>query len=307
MVVKKVTQVAAAPLVGVITMALLLVSAAWPDKARASFPGENGRFVFTWSLDRSGVGTDFLATASRTGADRDVLARCDYGCHNTSGDWSPSGHRLVYVFRCVDSYCQYLVKVAPDGSHRSVLREDPERLSLESPAWSPDGRRIAFIQSSDIYIISRDGTDLVRLTNTRRRETDLDWSSRNLLVFRSSRGRRAERRWELFTMLPNGQERKRLTNNPVPDSQPDWAPGGTRLTFVRGDEIWTMSATGENAMAIASGHSPTWAPDGRVIAFVSPADEAIHTVKPSGEDEALLGDPVSRGGIYELDWQPRSG
>ena len=54
MVVKKVTQVAAAPLVGVITMALLLVSAAWPDKARASFPGENGRFVFTWSLDRSG-------------------------------------------------------------------------------------------------------------------------------------------------------------------------------------------------------------------------------------------------------------
>jgi hypothetical protein len=105
-------------------------------------------------------------------------------------------------------------------------------------------------------------------------------------------------------MRPNGEELRRLTLNRVPDEEPNWAPGGRRLTFVRGGDIWTMSAAGENARRIASGRSPAWAPDRSVIAFVG-TDGAIHTVKPSGNDETLIGSPVSRGGIWELDWQAR--
>jgi Tol biopolymer transport system component len=159
---------------------------------------------------------------------------------------------------------------------------------------------------SDIYAMSRSGNNLTRLTNTRRvTEDELDWSSRNLLVFRASRGRSRLNRYELYTMRPNGQDRRRLTNNHVPDAQPDWAPGGRRLTFVRGAEIWTMRARGGNASSAASGHSPTWAPDGSLIAFVSADDLAIHTVRPSGADDTLLGDPVDHGSIFQLDWQPR--
>ena len=99
-------------------------------------------------------------------------------------------------------------------------------------------------------------------------------------------------------MRPNGQDRRRLTNNHVPDTQPDWAPGGNRLTFVRnGDEIWTMGASGGNASSAASGRSPAWAPDGRLVAFVSSADGAIHTVRPTGADDTLLGDPVDHGSV----------
>jgi Tol biopolymer transport system component len=75
--------------------------------------------------------------------------------------------------------------------------------------------------------------------------------------------------------------------------------------FVRGrDEIWTKDGSGNESL-IASGHSPTWAPDGSVIAFVSEADGAIHTVRPSGGDDTLIGSPVEEGEISELDWQPR--
>jgi Tol biopolymer transport system component len=112
-------------------------------------------------------------------------------------------------------------------------------------------------------------------------------------------------RFELFTMRPNGKALRQLTDNNVRDSEPDWGPGGGRLAFVRGGEIWTMNASGENASSIASGHSPTWAPDGSLIAFVSAADGAIHTVKPSGEDETSIGNPTDEGRISELDWQPR--
>ena len=45
-----------------------------------------------------------------------------------------------------------------------------------------------------------------------------------------ARGRSREKHCELYTMRPNGQDRRRLTNNHVPDTQPDWAPGGNRLT-----------------------------------------------------------------------------
>jgi Tol biopolymer transport system component len=288
---------------------------AWPDQARASFPGQNGRFVFTWHLNRV-VGTDLLATTLR-GVDRRVLNHCQYGCHNTSADWSPNGRRLVYMQQCTDSFCNNLVKIPPDGRPRKVIYEGGEGALIDSPVWSPDGSRIAFVEYrwstrvgdwvSDIYVINRSGNNLTRLTNTRRvTEDELDWSSHNLLVFRASRGRSRQNRYELYTMRPNGQDRRRLTNNHVPDAQPDWAPGGNRLTFVRGgDEIWTMSASGGNASSAASGHSPTWAPDGMLIAFVSSADGAIHTVRPTGADDTLLGDPVDQGSVSQLDWQPR--
>jgi Tol biopolymer transport system component len=297
---------------------LILGSAAlaWPDQARASFPGENGRLVFTWHLNRV-VGTDLLATTLR-GINRRVLNHCQYGCSNNSGDWSPDGRRLVYVQECTDSFCNNLVKIPPDGRPRKVIYEAGIDFLLSSPVWSPDGSKIAFARYrwsqrvgdwvSDIYLISRNGTGLTRLTNTPRvSEDELDWSSQNLLVFRASRGRWRENRYELYTMRPNGQDRRRLTNNRLPDTQPDWAPGGRRLTFVRKGDVWKMSASGQNASSAgaASGHSPTWAPDGSVIAFVSADDLAIHTVRPTGADDTLLGDPVNQGSVWQLDWQPR--
>ena len=296
---------------------LVLTSAAlgWPEQARASFPGENGGFVLTWGHSPLDVGTDELATVSSEATSFHIIAGCSYECHHRSGDWSPSGRRLVYVDECADCMNK-LVTVAPNGRDRKVVYRAGGLAFLQSPVWSPDGRRIAFIvyrwsntdYKSDIYVIDRDGTNLVRLTDTRRQsEDDLDWSSRNLLVFRSSRGRFRENRYELFTMRPNGQDRRRLTNNNVPDREPDWAPGGWRFTFVRGrdGEISIMDRQGKSASNIASGYSPTWAPDGTVIAFVSSTDNALHTVRPSGQDETVLGNPVSEGSVYELDWRPR--
>ena len=64
-----------------------------------------------------------------------------------------------------------------------------------------------------------------------------------------------------------------------------------------------MTRSGKNAAMIAVGQSPTWAPDGSLIAYIG-ADGAIHTVTPSGEDDTLIGSPVTEGGIFGLDWQP---
>lgn len=219
--------------------------------------------------------------------------------------------------------------MAPDGSDRTVIYRSKQGL-LSSPAWSPDGSQVAFVEYrfpqsapdwiSDIYIIDRDGDDLSRVTETSDvSEDELDWSSRDMFVFRASQDRYDSQAYELFTMKPDGRELRQLTDNDVSDSQPDWAPDGDRLTFVRGDDkpvpnwkppdrtgqIWTMDASGTPAAGIASGHSPTWAPDGTAIAFASEAGDAIHAVAPDGGPTTVIGRPVKKGSISELDWQPR--
>jgi Tol biopolymer transport system component len=294
-------------------MTLFFTAVASGEPAHASFPGENGRFAFSWSRDFDELSVDWVATVDKEGGDLRALASCDADCHHGSADWSPNGRRLVYVNNDYERIAR-LATVAPDGTHAKIIYQSQGGLS--SPVWSPDGRRIAFAEShwsasaqdwvSDIYVIRRDGTHLTRVTHTRRQsETDLDWSSRNRLVFRSSVGRFRENRYELFTMRPNGTERRQLTQNTVPDSEPDWAPGGRRLTFVRDGEIWRMDASGARASRLASGSSPTWAPDGSLIAFVSSADGSIHTVTPSGQNDTPISNPVNDGSISQLDWQPR--
>jgi Tol biopolymer transport system component len=136
------------------------------------------------------------------------------------------------------------------------------------------------------------------VTRTRGAESDLDWSTRNRLVF--------ARRCDLFKMRPSGDRLRRLTETDACESEPDWAPSGTSLTFVRGADIWTMSSSGENAaLLVSGGRSPTWSPDGTLIAYVSTNDLTIHTVTPNGTDDAVVGNPVTYGSLSGLDWEPR--
>jgi len=66
------------------------------------------------------------------------------------------------------------------------------RLHDVLPAFSPDGRRIAFVANSDgnpeIYVVNADGTGLVRLTHTRAAETAPEFSRDGMhVVFSSNR------------------------------------------------------------------------------------------------------------------------
>ena len=75
--------------------------------------------------------------------------------------------------------------------------------------------------------------------------------------------------------------------------EPAYSPDGTRIAIMRfagtrqGEEIWTVTATGENPQRLTTGFSdefPAWTPGGKYIAFsrLGSSSPGIYLIAPSG-------------------------
>jgi hypothetical protein len=84
-------------------------------------------------------------------------------------------------------------------------------------------------------------------------------------------------REELFAATSGRSGVQRLTHNRVRDADPAWSPDGTRVAFVRGDDLAVLNAdgTGFRRLTKAGADSdPAWAPRSTRIAFVRSAGES---------------------------------
>jgi Tol biopolymer transport system component/erythromycin esterase-like protein len=168
--------------------------------------------------------------------------------------------------------------MSSDGSELNRLTEDVERLN--QPAWSPDGRNIAYVRREwdtnlEIYIIGVDGSDPIRLTyNLNSFDIEPDWSpDGSKLAFASSKSGNLE----IISMDLDDFQQIQLTENPGVDTSPDWSPDGDRIVFRSeqdgNNEIFVMQADGSGqknlTQNVASDTDPSWSPDGEWIAFGS--------------------------------------
>jgi Tol biopolymer transport system component/lysophospholipase L1-like esterase len=130
--------------------------------------------------------------------------------------------------------------VNPDGSGLQQLTHSPADGPPERnirPAWSPNGRKIAFVSrrngSDDIYLMNADGSDVTQLTQAVKPVADNApaWSPNGrTLVFQRDMG---AGNTEIFRIGADGRHETRLTTHDGRDGDPDWSPDGRTIAFER--------------------------------------------------------------------------
>lgn len=282
-----------------------------PAGASATFPGVNGRIVFTRSTFSGGL---FLASMEPDGSDQ--TRHTEEGRNEFGASWSPDGTRLIFGRTSRSGQVDLFISDA-DGSNVSRLT-DTEAQEFQ-PAFAPDGEHAVYEKcraQCDLFIIDVASGDEMRLTSTDRTdEVRPDWSVDDVIVYDAApRGRGGD--VELFTINADGTNRTRLTDNRRQDLSATWSPDGSRIVFSRCGfesdcDMYTMDPNGEGVDRVTNTRrfdefGAIYSPDGSFIAFTRSRGEGegdIYRMSPNGADLTNLTETPNR---FELDadWQP---
>lgn len=150
--------------------------------------------------------------------------------------------------------------------------------TVMTPAWSPDGEKIAFTSfrrnSADIEILSHADRRPYTFERAGGTTTTPAWHpDGSRIAFATSRDGSD---MEIYVADWNGRNMRRLTVSKAVDISPVWNPRtGREIAFVSdrsgSPQIYIMDAEGTNVRRIIDegGHAvdPNWSPDGQMIAF----------------------------------------
>jgi Tol biopolymer transport system component len=275
----------------VIGISLLLTAAA------PAATGGRATVAFVGDLGLLAVGSDGSGTTQlRDGTCPPGTLQCPGA---EAATWSPDGTQLAAVVGT------QLWLFGTDGTSRLLPTGGAVSGARSSPAWSPDGRRIAFFNRDivdgfgtllDVSVIDVDSGAVRRLT-VGNDVSDLTWAPGPQIVY----SRSFNNRFGLFILAADGSARQltRPEEGDV-DRRPAWSPNGRDIAFVHlhgiGDEaghtqLQVVDAAGgtprtlsDDPVGVELDQPPAWSPDGTKLAFTTSLNG-----RPSPVTQIVLG------------------
>jgi TolB protein len=190
-----------------------------------------------------------------------------------TGDKGVFSTKITYVVKRGRRY-ELQVADADGFNAQSVLASNEP---IMSPAWSPDGSRLAYVsfdQKKPIVVVQNLAQGTTRIVaNFRGNNSAPAWSpdGRYLAVALSKDGLT-----QVYRIPAAGGDAERLTESAGIDTQPNYSPDGQWISFTsdRGGspQIYRMAASGGQATRLTFEGTynvgPRYSPDGKSMAFV---------------------------------------
>src|SRR5918994_3352399 len=218
--------------------------------------------------------------------------------------WSPDGSRLAFVSNRSGDEEIYVARADGTGVTRLTRLPGPDL----SPAWSSNGRRIAWSHDAAIWTMSASGSGKQVVVRKAQR-----WHEHHTPTWHGTTIVYASNRAGFFNQELYRLPARRLTFTKGSDGvlgddgMPDFSPDGRRIAFTSNrdqqGEIYVMNADGSGQKRLTRRPGDDWAPDfspdGRQIAFTQ-LPGTIWLLNTDGTGLRRLTTGV------DPDWRPRA-
>ncbi len=163
------------------------------------------------------------------------------------------------------------------------------------PAWSPDGRWIAFQGyrdgGYDVWVVAPDGSGQHQLTWGPYDDREPVWShDGSRVAFSSDRGGN----YDIWVLDTRTGEIRQVTRDPAEDYMPTWAPHDDEIAFIStrggGAGVWAVRLTDESERRLSApgvrADAPSWGPGGQIVFHATTAGASQYEI----DSTAITGD-----------------
>jgi TolB protein len=182
--------------------------------------------------------------------------------------------RIAYVVQTSRNSWELHIADADGANPQAALRS---REPIISPAWSPDGSRLAYVSFETgkpvVYVHTVATGSRKAVANFRGSNSAPAWSpdGKTLAVTLTREGNS-----QVFLMNADGGNVRRLTTSSGIDTEPSYSPDGQSIYFTSdrggGPQVYRMPAAGGGAQRVTFNGdyniSPRLSPDGKLLAYV---------------------------------------
>jgi len=207
--------------------------------------------------------------------------------------------RIAYVLQTGGNY--ELQVADADGQNPQVMLRSHQ--SIISPAWSPDGKQLAYVSFETgkpvIYVQTLRTGARIPLANFKGNNSAPAWSpdGKQLAIALSRDGIS-----QLYTINADGSGLNRVTRSPLIDTEPHYTPDGTALVFTSdrsgSPQIYRVPVQGGQAQRMTfSGDynvSPVVSPKGDMLVYLTRREGAFRVAVQnltSGSEQLLTSGP----------------